>query len=194
MKIYVYDYTDKYGKQHYRVCEISDEDAEKWVNNDYERRLANASDKKSVEKRTVQQIQDEVDRDYINSDRRAIAHEIRFPTVFDDEENELNAIERIVDNGNTPMEQYERGIETQELKQRIQKALEMLTEKQRRRVIMRYVEKKTLQEIAEIENCDITTIRESIDAAIKKIKKIFENTPKNGYYFRKYSVDDDYYS
>lgn len=180
MKIYIYEYTDKYGKQHYQVCEISDEETEKWIHSDYERRVAEASDKKSVKKRTAQQIQDEIDKDFINNDRRAIAHETRFPTVFDNEDNEQNAIERIVGSCNTPMEQYEEEMETKELKWYIQKAFRLLTEKQRRRIQMRFVENKTLQEIAKIEKCDITTIKESIDAASKKIKKFFENTPKNG--------------
>ena len=55
----------------------------------------------------------------------------------------------------------------------INKALSILTEKQRRRVLMRYVDELTLQEIADIEGCDISTINESIEGAIKKIRKNF---------------------
>ena len=42
---------------------------------------------------------------------------------------------------------------------------------------MRYVENKKLREIAEIEGCDITSVRESINSGIIKIKKIFNKTP-----------------
>ena len=57
MKIYIYDYTDQYGKPHYNAIEISEEDANDWINIDYERRLSEALPGQVVEKRTAQQIQ-----------------------------------------------------------------------------------------------------------------------------------------
>ena len=49
---------------------------------------------------------------------------------------------------------------------------------QKRRLIMRVVEEMTLESIADKEHCDISTIKESIDSAIKKIKKYLEKHPQ----------------
>ena len=173
MKIYIYDYTDNYGKPHYQKIEISDEDANDWINIDYERRLSEAEPGQVVEKRTAQQIQDEIDKDFINSDRRNHAHKGFYNTFTDDEGNEESIIETYEDEGLTPMEAYEEELRVRELQEKIKNALAILTETQRRRVLMRFVEDLTLEEIAKRENCDISSVKESIDGAIKKIKKNF---------------------
>lgn len=55
MKIKVY-YEDK---NHPTILDVSDEDCEIWIEDDYQRRLSAAEDKSSVTKRTAQEIMDE---------------------------------------------------------------------------------------------------------------------------------------
>lgn len=173
MKIYIYDYTDQYGKPHYNAIEISEEDANDWINIDYERRLSEALPGQVVEKRTAQQIQDEIDKEFLNSDRREVYHKALFDTVSDDEGNEISVIDTIADSSNSPLEQLEEDLANDELKEKINKALSLLTETQRRRVLMRFVDGLTFQEIAKVEKCDYTSVKESIESALKKIKKNF---------------------
>lgn len=63
-------------------------------------------------------------------------------------------------------------IESAELKQRINKCFDKLTSTQKRRVQM-LSNGLSLRDIARIENKDIKTIRESINAARKKFLNIF---------------------
>ena len=56
----------------------------------------------------------------------------------------------------------------------LQQALESLTETQRRRVRMYFFDVFTYRQIAEFENANEKSIRESIGAAIKKLKSFFE--------------------
>lgn len=58
-------------------------------------------------------------------------------------------------------------------KRRLYLALEQLTELQRIRLFEKYWNKKSNRAIAEQEGKDIKTINESINSAIKKIKKLF---------------------
>lgn len=55
MKITVY-YEDK---NHPTILEVPDRECEIWVEDDYQRRLAEAEDKTAVERRTAQEIMDE---------------------------------------------------------------------------------------------------------------------------------------
>ena len=93
--------------------------------------------------------------------------------MIDEEGNEVSILEFMEDESPSSQEQYEEEKRLEELREKINKALAILTEKQRRRVLMRYVDEMTLQEIADIEGCDISTINESIEGAIKKIRKNF---------------------
>ena len=173
MKIFIYDYTDEFDKRHYQVVEISDDDANDWINIDYERRLAEAKPGEVISRRKPQEIQNEIDNEFIKSDRRNMSHKTHFPTVHDEEGNEVSILEFMEDESPSSQKQYEEEARLEELREKINKALAILTEKQRRRVLMRYVDEMTLQEIADIEGCDISTINESIEGAIKKIRKNF---------------------
>lgn len=175
MIIYVYSYTDEFDIKHYQKIEISDEDANEWINIDYERRLSEALPGQVVEKRTAQQIQDEIDRDFANSDRRNMYHKSEYQTFKDKEGKEINIAEVSKDEKSlTPMEQYEEDLRKREQREKIDRALALLTEKQKRRVLMRFVDEMTLEEIAKEEKCDISTVAESIEGAIKKIQKNFK--------------------
>lgn len=68
-------------------------------------------------------------------------------------------------------------VEKREIRQMVRKAMTGLSEKQFKRVYYYYFKGMTYRQIAAMESADDKTIRESIDGALKKIKKYFENTP-----------------
>lgn len=61
----------------------------------------------------------------------------------------------------------------------VYESLELLTKKQKRRIIDHYLCGYTVSEIAVAEGLDHTTVQESIDAGIKKLKKILKTPPKS---------------
>ena len=70
----------------------------------------------------------------------------------------------------------------------VRAALCALTEIQLRRLCMYHLRKMTYQEIAAAEGAkDHKSVRESVKAAEKKFKKVFQNTPQNGTPLSKYS-------
>ena len=70
-------------------------------------------------------------------------------------------------------------IEKKLLNEDLKKAIDSLSDVQKRRIKMYYFEDKTLREIAEIEHCKIMSVKDSIDIGIKKIKKILNYDLKN---------------
>lgn len=70
-------------------------------------------------------------------------------------------------------------IETKILNEDLKKAIDSLSEVQKRRIKMYYFEDKTLREIAEIEHCKIMSVKDSIDVGIKKIRKFLNYDLKN---------------
>lgn len=56
----------------------------------------------------------------------------------------------------------------------LRKAINQLSNIQKRRIKMYYFENFTLHEIAKIEHCHFTTVKESIESGIKKLKKILK--------------------
>lgn len=65
----------------------------------------------------------------------------------------------------------EEKIENKILQEELKKAILELSEVQKRRVIKYYFENKTLQKIAEEEGCSITSVKESLDSSINKLRK-----------------------
>lgn len=53
----------------------------------------------------------------------------------------------------------------------LKEAVNKLSETQKRRIRMYYFEDLTLQEISKVENCSISSVKESIDSGISKLKK-----------------------
>lgn len=53
----------------------------------------------------------------------------------------------------------------------LKESIKFLTETQKRRIKLHFFEDKSFSDIARIENCDESSVRESIYAGIKKIKK-----------------------
>ena len=62
-------------------------------------------------------------------------------------------------------------IENKILQEELKKAILELSEVQKRRVIKYYFENKTLQKISEEEGCSITSVKESLDSSINKLRK-----------------------
>ena len=65
----------------------------------------------------------------------------------------------------------EEQIENKILQEELKKAILELSEVQKRRVIKYYFENKTLKKIAEEEGCSITSVKESLDSSINKLRK-----------------------
>ena len=57
----------------------------------------------------------------------------------------------------------------------LKSAIEKLTDTQKRRIKLYYFEDMTLNKIAELENCSIASVKESIDTAISKLQKNLKN-------------------
>ena len=86
VKLFVYDRLDAAGKPRYQRIILDDEDAENWVNVELER---------TGEYRTAQQIQDDIDRELINSDRREYCHRATYQTFKDEDGVEVDIVETI---------------------------------------------------------------------------------------------------
>lgn len=69
----------------------------------------------------------------------------------------------------------EERIENKLLAEELKDAINKLSDTQKRRLKLYYFENKNLREIAELEHCSIPSAKESIDNAIKKLKKILKN-------------------
>ena len=57
---------------------------------------------------------------------------------------------------------------------KLHQAIARLPEKQRRRLVLYYFGEFTYEQISEMEGCTIMPVKRSIDAAIKKLKKLLE--------------------
>ena len=62
-------------------------------------------------------------------------------------------------------------------KERLLSALNCLSENQKRRITLYYFQGLTYRQIARIDGVSDMSVRESIAGAIKKLKKVFINTP-----------------
>lgn len=78
-----------------------------------------------------------------------------------------------------PCEEIEERLEEQKLVQKCRIAFKKLTQKQQNRFIVRVFEDYTYEQIAEQEGVDKKTVYESVQSAIKKIRKFCESTPTN---------------
>lgn len=174
MIIYVFDHMINYHRAKYYSVDIDQESADEWVNIDFEERLKKAKSGDVVEKRTPQEIQNELNKQFINAERREMYEKSKYSIIPLDEGDDGTILDTIASPDPTPQEAYENELEYDE----IIRLFDILTEKQKRRFIMRVIEEMTLEAIADKEHCDISTIKESIDSAIKKIKKYLEKHPQ----------------
>lgn len=101
------------------------------------------------------------DLSFLNEYDRHIEH-------FDFDENFLYL------KGYIQTDNVESQVETKMQNEELYLAINQLSDVQKRRIKMYYFEDKTLQEIAKIENVHFTTIKESIDSGIKKLKNLLK--------------------
>lgn len=65
--------------------------------------------------------------------------------------------------------------EQKEINRRLHEAMSKLTPQQKRRIYARYFLHMNNTEIARVEGCDVTSVRDSINRGLRRLKKIFEN-------------------
>ena len=70
-----------------------------------------------------------------------------------------------------PLIGVEEIVEKKEIEDELKKAIDTLTEIQKRRIKMYYFENMKLQEIAKLENCSIKNISKSLEQAREKLKR-----------------------
>lgn len=128
----------------------------------------------TVEVETEEQAQqiEELNRDFERTDRQD--RRIKAKTDSLDQMYEETGYEP-VDDGESPEEHYIERERNAELKKKIAKAMEELTEKQKIVVYKTFWEEKTLREISRELNVHHSSIEEIYMAAIKKLKKFLTN-------------------
>ena len=110
--------------------------------------------------------QGEVITEYKNNEARERMRQLRYGCYFDI--NDADFDEHHVE---TAVESIEDYICSMEETQHLLMAISNLSETQKRRVFKYYFYDKSLAEIADEEGIDFTSVRESVNSAIKKIKK-----------------------
>ena len=65
--------------------------------------------------------------------------------------------------------------EQKEINRRLYEAMSKLTPQQKRRIYARFFLHMNNAEIARVEGCDVTSVRDSINRGLRRLKKIFEN-------------------
>lgn len=114
VKLFVYDRLDATGKPRYQRIILDDEDAENWVNVELER---------TGEYRTAQQIQDDIDREIINSDRREYSHRATYQTFKDEDGVEVDIVETIPSEDPSPLDRAIEEAEDRSFIMRLKEAL-----------------------------------------------------------------------
>ena len=140
----IYKVTTKYSIE----IEVENIDEEKWIeelNKEFERQL---KQDKTYHARTVS-------LEYLN---QKYGFELADTSLSEDE------IESI--------EQQE--LEKEEFNKKLHEAIDKLTEKQRKVIYMYFWENKTIREIAKELGLYFTTVEESYQSALKKIKKLLK--------------------
>lgn len=164
MKIYIYNGLDKSGKKKHQVIEISEAEADQWVQVDYERRQAESD--VPVSPRTAQEIMEEASREYINSDRKAFNNTRLFDVRSNEEGEAYNEMDSLVSADLSPEQEFI----LEETHKEIEKGL---TEIQLRRYKL-YREGVSIRQIALDEGINYKTVYESIHV-VKKFLKKFNN-------------------
>ncbi len=110
--------------------------------------------------------QGEVITEYKNNEARERMRQLRYGCYFD-----INDADFDEHHAETAVDSVEDYICSMEERQHLLMAMSNLSETQKRRVIKYYLYDKSLAEIADEEGIDFTSVRESVNSAIKKIKK-----------------------
>ena len=117
--------------------------------------------------------QGEVITEYQNYEARERMRQLRFGHAFDIIDGEFEQHHPEVAIEPDYMSEYER----KEKNRYLYIALSSLTPKQKLRVYKYFFCNESYAEISREENVDLTTVKESIESSIKKMRKILKNTP-----------------
>lgn len=174
----VYRDGKKYEIKYY---EISDEEANDWIKNDFEQRLNDApeEEKKNIMKRTPQEIADDFNRqeERFNKDYMRKRAKTNKGTITDEEGNEVERLALIPDKEtSSSLEMCLQEESRQEIPDAKKLLYSKLTETQKRRFEMK-INGMTISEIAEIEGVKFNSVKESLDQVEVKIKKIISKNP-----------------
>ena len=170
-KVYLLEECHFNGKHDYVTVEITDEEAASWIEDDYQRRLAEASEneKAGISRRTCQQIVDEANNAYRASWTKFYRHNVIGLTYTNDDGDEVSIMDNIPDESIETPEEYAERCDKQD---RVDAFLSTLTETQRRRTLM-LMDGLTVAEIARQENASFNSIKECVEAIKKKYQKFF---------------------
>lgn len=117
--------------------------------------------------------QGEVITEYQNYEARERMRQLRFGHAFDITDGEFEQYHPDVAIEPDYVAEYER----KEKNGYLYIALSSLTPKQKLRVYKYFFCNESYAEISREENVDLTTVKESIESSIKKMRKILKNTP-----------------
>ena len=117
----------------------------------------------------------EIDKPLFNAFDRFELEDISFMHKVDKhyertEQTEASLNKRAV----KPQESVEEIVSQRIEADKLHQAIARLPEKQRRRLVLYYFGEFTYEQIADMEGCTIMPVKRSIDAAIKKLKKLLE--------------------
>lgn len=174
MKLYLYNGLDGNGKATYQAIEISNSEADAWVQVDFEKQRKEKGDKATP--RTAQQIADEMNKNEYNSDRRY--RYMLDPTQIIKAEDgyegaeEVSRAELIADDTYNPEKILKDKESQSEAEAILTELFSSITDIQKRRLIAHFIEHKTMQQIADEEGVDDNAINKSIQAVRRILKKI----------------------
>lgn len=154
MKITVY-YEDK---NHPTILEVPDRECEIWVEDDYQRRLAEAEDKTAVERRTAQEIMDEdYNKPTFNNNQAETRRHVSLEA--------LNADGNLIADLNAP--DPAEADEFEELRM----AMEKLKPKQKELVRKIFYEDMKQVDIAEAEGVSRSAVTQRLNTILARLKK-----------------------
>ena len=174
MKLFIYSHLDKNGKSRYQKLEISDSEAEEWVQIDFERRKKNDPD---AVIRTAQEIQNSIDREFVNSDRREYAHRAYLNAMRNENGTETDYIETLSSEEPSALERL---IEEKEADAFISLLEENLNAKYADVLIKIVIGGQSIEQYAEENELNIKAVYNLLcrakEAVKKKYSKIFKQS------------------
>ena len=152
--------------------EASDQEFEVMIENDYRQRLANASEDEVIERRTPQEILDELNRGEYNNWRRHHRYIDESPTFYEDDQVDgLDAIDMVPD-----YSQMEATQRNEDYEEQCQKIRDVLKADHANMVIAICLDGMRIKEYAE----EINDVPNLVTQRLRTAKRILrERLPKN---------------
>ena len=134
--------------------------------------LAENTGKTEADFRALKALSDEIYHEQVIEDNRQNRENVSIHNMEESEDFGGDTLEDVV------IERPEREAVENQRRELASRAFDKLTEAQRRRYLMYYVDGMTLRQIAESEGVVHSKIQNSINAADKKIKKVLSGSKK----------------